>query len=105
MSMTLKKKNDLPPPPKLPTPAQILDDLKVAEMDDPVFFEPSDSSNGSSDECFQTAKEFMITTTKLRESDSVLEKQKALLQQNYEDLRIMSEEIRKQATEALSNIY
>lgn len=47
----------------------------------------------------------MITTTKLRELDSVLEKQKTLLQQNYEDLRIMSEEIRKQATEALSNIY
>lgn len=36
--MTLKKKNDLPPPPKLPTPAQILEDLKAAEVEDPVFF-------------------------------------------------------------------
>lgn len=129
-----KRTNEIPPPPKLPTPSQIIDDLKMASVDDPVFFgnfiiftlkklntfvyilnfkgqlftnfaESSMTHNSKSDDSFRIAKDFITSSVKLKEVERVLVLQKSQLEESFRELQIMSENIRQQATEALTSIY
>ncbi|XP_023289458.1 UPF0449 protein C19orf25 homolog [Orussus abietinus] len=109
------KKNNLPPTPRPPTSQQILEDLLDTALDDVAFTAISKDDHRKSlhfpmdsndpEEVYTRGKSCLELVQNMKTLDHELQQEVNNLQSIREEMKILAQDIRKQAQDALEKRY